>query len=215
MRQETKELLKQNNHRGTLLSPDFQSVLTDMVVYLRGSRLPFSLQEQVRRDITDMFLAGQERGASPADIIGMDYKDFCDAILRELPQNNRRTHVLCTMRDTFLVFCVGMAALFLPDLAGALLTQTPFLTLTLGKLIFLAILITFAYSLVEHICKNAFTPAEKQNSLIKNIHFLWLFVGFILLFFLKKPAWEIPFFIPLLVCAALLVCYGLLNHFLD
>lgn len=215
MRQETKELLKQNNHRGTLLSPDFQSVLTDMVVYLRASRLPFSLQEQVRRDITDMFLAGQERGASPADIIGMDYKDFCDAILRELPQNNRRIHVLCTMRDTFLVFCVGMAALFLPDLAGALLTQTPFLTLTLGKLIFLAVLITFAYSLVEHICKNAFVTDKQQNTLEYKMHFLALLLGFVCLFFLKKPAWEIPLSAPLLACAALLVCYGLLNHFLD
>lgn len=215
MRQETKTLLEQNNQRETLLSPDFQSVLTDMVVYLRASRLPFSLQEQVRLDIMDMFLAGQERGASPAEIIGMDYKVFCDTILQELPQNNRRTQTLCTIRDVSLALCVGMAVLFLPDLAGALLTHTPFLTLTLGKLIFLAILITFAYALVENICKNAFTPAEKQNALIKNMHFLWLFVGFILLFFLKKPAWEIPFFIPLLVCTVLLLCYGLLNRFLD
>lgn len=215
MRQETKALLEQNNQRETLLSPDFQSVLTDMVVYLRASRLSFSLQEQVRQDITDMFLAGQARGASPAEIIGMDYKVFCDTILQELPQNNRRTQTLCTIRDMSLVLCVGMAVLFLPELIGVLLSHTPFLTLTLGKLIFLIVLITFAYALVENICKNAFTPTEKQNALIKNMHFLWLFVGFILLFFLKKPAWEIPFFIPLLVCAVLLLCYGLLNHFLD
>lgn len=70
MHKETKALLQENNQRETLLSPNFQSVLTDMVVYLRASRLPFSLQEQVRRDITDMFLAGQEKGASPAEIIG-------------------------------------------------------------------------------------------------------------------------------------------------
>ena len=194
MHKETKALLQENNQRETLLSPNFQSVLTDMVVYLRASRLPFSLQEQVRRDITDMFLAGQEKGASPAEIIGMDFQEYCDRLLQELPQNNRRTQTLCTIRD---------------------LSHTPFLTLTLGKLIFFVILITFAYALVENICKNAFTSTEKQNALIKNMHFLWLFVGFILLFFLKKPAWEIPFFIPLLVCAVLLLCYGLLNHFLD
>ena len=194
--------------------PDFQSVLTDMVVYLRASRLPFSLQEQVRRDITDMFLAGQEKGASPSEIIGMDYKEYCDKLLQGLPQNNRRTQMLCTFRDISLVLCVGIAVLFLPELLGALLSHRSFLTLTLGKLIFLVALVTFAYALVENICKNAFTPTEKQNALIKNMHFLWLFVGFILLFFLKKPAWEIPFFIPLLVCVALLLCYGLLDHFL-
>lgn len=215
MREETKALLKENNERERLLFPDFQSVQTDMVVYLRASRLPVSLQETVRRDILDMFLEGQERGASPAAIIGMDYKAFCDAILKELPQNNRRTQTLCTVRDTSLIFCAGMGALFLPDLAGALLTHTPVLTFTLGKLFFLAILIAFAYVLVENICKNAFTPDEKQKSLAKNMHFLWLFLGFILLFFLKKPAWEIPFWMPLLVCAALLLCYKLLDHFLD
>ena len=215
MRQETKALLEQNNQRETLLSPDFQSVLTDMVVYLRASRLPFSLQEQVRQDITDMFLAGQARGASPAEIIGMDYKVFCDTILQELPQNNRRTQTLCTIRDMSLVLCVGMAVLFLPELIGVLLSHTPFLTLTLGKLIFLIVLITFAYALVENICKNAFTPTEKQNALIKNMHFLWLFVGFILLVFLKKPAWEIPFWVPLAAVVILFLCYGLLNHYLD
>ena len=187
MHKETKALLQENNQRETLLSPNFQSVLTDMVVYLRASRLPFSLQEQVRRDITDMFLAGQEKGASPAEIIGMDFQEYCDRLLQELPQNNRRTQTLCTIRDMSLVLCVGMAVLFLPELIGVLLSHTPFLTLTLGKLIFFVILITFAYALVENIRKNAFTSTEKQNALIKNMHFLWLFVGFILLFFLKNP----------------------------
>ncbi len=106
MHKETKALLQENNQRETLLSPNFQSVLTDMVVYLRASRLPFSLQEQVRRDITDMFLAGQEKGASPAEIIGMDFQEYCDRLLQELPQNNRRTQTLCTIRDMSLVLCV-------------------------------------------------------------------------------------------------------------
>ena len=126
MHKETKALLHENNQRETLLSPNFQSVLTDMVVYLRASRLPFSLQEQVRRDITDMFLAGQEKGASPAEIIGMDFQEYCDRLLQELPQNNRRTQTLCTIRDMSLVLCVGMAVLFLPELIGVLLSHTPF-----------------------------------------------------------------------------------------
>ena len=94
-----------------------------------------------------MFLAGQEKGASPAEIIGMDFQEYCDRLLQELPQNNRRTQTLCTIRDMSLVLCVGMAVLFLPELIGVLLSHTPFLTLTLGKLIFLIALITFAYEM--------------------------------------------------------------------
>ncbi|WP_394267204.1 hypothetical protein, partial [Anaerotignum sp.] len=186
-----------------------------MVVYLRASRLPMSLQEQVRQDITHMFLEGQERGASPDEIIGEDYKGFCDAILRELPQNTRSTHILCSIRDISLVLCAGIAALFLPDLVVSFLSHSPFLTLSLGKLIFLAVLITFAYALVEHICKNAFACDQKQDAFEKKLYLLGLLLGFVCLFFLKHPAWQIPFWAPLLVCAALLLCHGLFRYFLD
>lgn len=48
MRKETKALLQKNNQQETLLFPDFQSVLNNMVTYLRSTRLPYSLQEQAR-----------------------------------------------------------------------------------------------------------------------------------------------------------------------
>ena len=40
MRKETKALLQENNQQETLLFPDFQSVLNNMVTYLRSTRLP-------------------------------------------------------------------------------------------------------------------------------------------------------------------------------
>ena len=65
MRKETKALLQENNQQETLLFPDFQSVLNNMVTYLRSTRLPYSLQEQARQQIIQLFLAEQEKGASP------------------------------------------------------------------------------------------------------------------------------------------------------
>ncbi len=215
MRQETKKLLEQNNQQETLLSPDFQSVLNHMVTYLRATRLPYSLQEQARQQITQLFLAGQEKGASPDEIIGMDYKAYCDTLLGQFSQNNRRTRILCTIRDVALFLGIGTSVLFLTDVVTAPLTPNHSFPLQIGKLIFLLSLVVFAYFLLKNAGKNAFAPAEKQKSFEKNLHFLALLLGIACVFFLKKPAWEIPFFIPLLVCAVLLLCYGLLNHFLD
>lgn len=215
MRQETKELLEQNNQQETLLSADFQPVLDNMVTYLRATRLPYSLQEQARQQITQLFLAEQEKGASPAEIIGMDYKAYCDALLGQFPQNNRRTRILCAIRDISLCLGIGTAILFLPDLLTSLMRHHFSITLQMGKLIFLLSLVVFAFSLLKSAGKNAFAPAEKQKSFEKNLHFAILFFGIACIFFLKKPAWQIPFWMPLAAAVILFLCYKLLNHYLD
>ena len=52
MRNKTKQLLEENNQAEKALSQEGQKILTDLVVYLRGSRASVWEQEQVRRDIT-------------------------------------------------------------------------------------------------------------------------------------------------------------------
>lgn len=171
MRQETKELLEQNNQQETLLSPDFQSVLNHMVTYLRATRLPYSLQEQARHQITQLFLAGQEKGTSPDAIIDMDCKAYCDTLLGQFPQNNRRTRILCTIRDVALFLGIGTSVLFLTDVVIAPLTPNHSFPLQIGKLIFLLSLVVFAYFLLKNAGKNAFAPAEKQKSFEKTCIF--------------------------------------------
>lgn len=45
------------------------TLLTDMVVYLRGSGISTWEQEQVRRDMTQTLLDAQARGDQPEDVI--------------------------------------------------------------------------------------------------------------------------------------------------
>lgn len=215
MRRETKALLQENNQQESLLSPDFQSALTNMMTYLRATRLPYSLQEQARRQITQLFLTAQKQGLSPDEAIGMDCKVYCDTLLEQFPQNNRHTRILCAIRDVALFLGIGTAILFLTDVVTALLTPNHSFPLQIGKLIFLLSLVVFAFSFLKNAGKNAFSPAEKQKSFEKNLHFLALFLGIACIFFLKNPSWEIPFWIPLTVVVILFICYGLLNHFLD
>ena len=62
MRKQTKLLLEENNRLEEALQPEARSLLTDVVVYLRGSRVSTWEQEQVRRDVTRMLLDAQARG---------------------------------------------------------------------------------------------------------------------------------------------------------
>lgn len=215
MRQQTKDLLEQNHQQEPLLSPDFQSVLNNMTTYLRATRLPYSLQEQARRQIIQQFLLGQQKGFSPAETVGMDYKACCDALLREIPQNNRRTRMLCAIRDASLALGMGTAILFLTDLVTCLMSHEISFPLQMGKVIFLLSLVVFAFSFLKNAGKNAFAPAQKQKTFEKNLHFLALLFGIACILFLKKPAWQIPFWVPLAAAVLLFFCYKLLNHFLD
>ena len=62
MRKKTKLLLEENNRAEVALSEKGQELLTDIVVYLRGSRISTWEQEQVRRDITQMLRDAEARG---------------------------------------------------------------------------------------------------------------------------------------------------------
>ena len=133
MRKETKALLQENNQQETLLFPDFQSVLNNMVTYLRSTRLPHSLQEQARQQIIQLFLAEQEKGASPDEVIGMDFKEYCDTLLEQSPRNNGHTRILCAVRYISMFLAVGTAILFLPDMISAPFTPNHSFTLQVGK----------------------------------------------------------------------------------
>ena len=60
-----KALLRENNDREKALSPAGQKEMTDVVVYLRGQDLSLLQQEEVRRDLIAMALAGEARGETP------------------------------------------------------------------------------------------------------------------------------------------------------
>ena len=137
MRKKTKLLLEENNQAEAALNEQGKKLLTDIVVYLRGSRITTWEQEQVRRDITQMLLDAQARGAQAEAVIGPDPKGFCDSILAELPPMPRWESLLCTLRDGLLAAAILTAIWLgfgvLEGLLGA--GSWPELKLTVGPLI--------------------------------------------------------------------------------
>lgn len=94
MSKRTKLLRKENNELEKQIKADNDQILTDMVVYIRSANISSYDQERVRRDLWQMLLDGERRGMTPEEVIGDDYKAFCDAVISEIPHLSYRQRFL-------------------------------------------------------------------------------------------------------------------------
>ena len=126
-----RKLLRQNNAREKALSPESQAGMTDVVVYLRGQDLSRLAQEEIRRDILEMVLAGEARGQTMQQVIGLDYRTFCDEIVAAVPRRPRWVRMLSAVDDILPAITLLLALWTAQKILSALLTGQPVLWLTL------------------------------------------------------------------------------------
>lgn len=186
MNKQTKQLLNENNTLAKQLKENYSSVLTDIVVYIRSANISEYQQEVVRRDITQIMVDGTRRGDSPENIIGEDYKVFCDNVLGELPKIKTTHKIITFVRTAFcclallitIRFCFVLIDLFLGE------TTWPYFPVTTGDLINIGLIICFSIAWVQALCKNAFN-ASSNNKLILSLVVMMLVSIFINLFLNK------------------------------
>ena len=168
MNRRAKQLLQENNRLEEQLTSENNRTMTDIIVYLRASNTTAYQQECVRRDITEMVLEGQRRGAPMEEVIGEDYKAFCDAVLSEVPKRTLRQKILsavgagCLYVDILAVIWLAFGAI------GWLLGDGswPRLAVTAGDLIALVAILGASIGLVEYICKNSFDENLGKSKVI-------------------------------------------------
>lgn len=215
MRKKTKLLLEENNRAEEVLSAEGQELLTDIVVYLRGSRVSTWEQEQVRRDIMQMLRDAEARGERAESVIGPDTKEFCDNILAELPPMPRWESLLCTLRDGLLATAI-LAAIWLgfgvlEGLLGA--GSWPALTLTIGQLISGAGILLTACGVVYWICRRPFSIVQKKGPWV--VLFLVLFAVLCAGIFLRQPVAVLPVPAAVATVVGLFAVYKLMDLRLD
>ena len=163
----TKQLMRENNAFERALSPEFNQVLTNMVVYLRAAPVSESNQELVRRDIGRMFLDAQRRGVSPADMIEEDYRQFCDQVLAEVPRLTVRERVLDGLSTSLVCLGVwGVIWLFNRGLLAVVRGGWPDIPVTVGDLLATVLILVAAGYLFYSVSRSAFS-ASSTSLLIK------------------------------------------------
>lgn len=215
MRKKTKLLLEENNRLEEALSPESNALLTDMVVYLRGSRISTWEQEQVRRDLTQMLLDAEARGDKPEAVIGPDPKSLCDSIIEALPPTSRWKSFFSVLRDGLLSVTV-LAAIWLVFgiLEGVLgVGSWPNLTLTLGQLLSGVSILFIACGVVYWICRSSFSVNQNKRPWV--LIYILLFALLCAGFFLRQPVATLPIPIAAFGVATLFIIYKLMDAQLD
>ena len=158
----TRKLRDENNELEKQLSEEANAVLTDIVVYIRCANISEFNQERVRRDIDEMLLEGERRGQSVDDIIGGDYKTFCDSVISEVPQ-------LTAAQKTMTV--VSYAVMAIGIMLAIWTVFAPIRGLTQGGVWYMVnigtvdiiegvAVIAASFYIVDYICKNSFKPKK-------------------------------------------------------
>ena len=168
MNRRAKQLLQENNRLEEQLTSENNRTMTDIIVYLRASNTTAYQQECVRRDITEMVLEGQRRGAPMEEVIGEDYKAFCDAVLSEVPKRTLRQRILSAVGSGCLYVDILAVIWLVFGAIGWLLGDGswPWLAVTAGDLIALVAILGASIGLVEYICKNSFDENLGKSKVI-------------------------------------------------
>lgn len=158
MNKTIKEMRQANEALEKGLSEKADSVQTDMVVYIRSQSISLEDQEKVRGDIAAMLLEGEGRGLTPTEIIGEDYKAFCDELIAEIPKLGTFQRVLAALSTDFLSLSVLMAIWTVFTPINMLILKKPWyiLPLELGDMIFAAAIILTATLVTVYIMRGVF-----------------------------------------------------------
>lgn len=222
MSRRTKQLLNENNALETSIqNPESKEALTNMVVYIRASNISPYEQEKVRRDVTEMILEGERRGAGIKEIIGDDYRLFCDNVIAEIPKLKGSARILSCCRDLFLFASVLLALWFLFQCIQQMIKPStwPFFALTAGNLVSGVLIVAVSTGLVQAICKNTFRieagKGKKEGALFFALLFLLMLLCMGANAFLSRPVASIHWLAAAGGIALLFLLYRILDARLD
>ncbi|MCL6633323.1 MAG: hypothetical protein K6T63_11915 [Alicyclobacillus herbarius] len=163
-----KELNRRNNELDKRLNATNKAIMTDMVVYLRGSRLSDFQVEVIRQDLLDMALSAQERQVPLSEVFGEDYQRFCDEVIASA----WRQDWLWSALDWIRYISLGLAILALIDcllsrhildvwhLLASGARQNPLYPISLGFVFSTVVILVAAHAIVYLICRFSFQTAR-------------------------------------------------------
>lgn len=207
----TRKLRDENNELEKQLSEEANAVLTDIVVYIRCANISEFNQERVRRDIDEMLLEGERRGQSVDDIIGGDYKTFCDSVISEVPQ-------LTAAQKTMTV--VSYAVMAIGIMLAIWTVFAPIRGLTQGGVWYMVnigtvdiiegvAVIAASFYIVDYICKNSFKP--KKTLFFVGLAVIIVAFAAALVFIPKVTLLKMHIGVSVLVLAVLAAVYFIFN----
>lgn len=209
MNRHTKALLKENNELENKLGKEENDILTDIVVYIRGSKISEYDQEIVRRDITNMLIEGQERGQAVRDVIGDDYKAFCDAVIAEMPEMTAKERVLNAVQIALMCFGIILLIWFVFSLVRGSFREV---YITLGDIVSGVVIILSAIGIVMAITKDVFNDEKLSGWKLFLVYFVISTTCILPSIFIRTIVLTVPSVAVLIIIALSFVGYKLIDY---
>ena len=219
MNKKTRILNRQNNQLDKMIKDENQEVFTDLICYLRGSDLSEYNIEVVRNDLTEMVLSAQERGEGIEQVVGGDYKEFCDSIIETFPKKSFFEKLMDAI-DT-LIFCgailMSVYTVLNKDFIKMIqdLIQNKksdfLISYSQGSMVSLVVIILFAVFLVNFVISNSLKKQPLKEKIIISVSCV-LYSGVLLVsLLLKNTLFVANAFVMLAIIVGMFVAHILLG----
>lgn len=203
------KMIKENYENSKKLNEQNDKVYTDIVCYIRGSFMENTKQEEVISDILEMLLRAQSENKAIDDIIGKDYKQFCDSIIEASGSRKSRKSELSEFGGLVIYSFIFMLTLdFIISYLPMAIRKKEFIAqynITVNTILVPLAILLAAYGIVKYIMKNSFKLSNKKFSKLTNFIFgafaaaIFLAFGFVEYFAGKLILFKISTFIVIAV----------------
>lgn len=183
-----KNLRKENVKLSESLNLGNDLVLTDIVCYLRVSRLTEIQQEEVVKDIIYMLLDGESRDENAQQVIGENYKKFCDEIIENYPKMSKKDKIISNLSVIFNGAAILLIEFIVLELIMNMVLRRSIVTFKFEVVtaINLIIIPLIAIKIVNLICIDSFEIFSKKAKKVKIKIALLLSLPLIVVFGLSK-----------------------------
>ncbi len=226
MSKRLEELRKINDKLDEQISEENQPVFTDMICYIRSADIALADQETVRRDLSEMIISAQNRGDNIKDVIGEDFKEFCDEVIANLPPKTVKEKWIERLDGICLCIAVlgTINLVFSLDFYRAvknIITQQPTsfdIGITVGMLIATIAIMVISIFVVNRITRTALEEENRSNKSKTIITGAAVGAGIIAFFIItwtlgKQILFRINIVFALVILAALFVTHILLSKY--
>lgn len=165
-----KLLRKENNVLEKELSKENEEIMTDIVCYLRFFPVSTVLQETIRKDIVLMLLNGERNNQRANEVLGDDYRQFCDNLLKELPQYTLRQKIMINIGFGCLSFAILSCIVLLLSIGEWYINYHTFplyIPISISLLLVMGFTAIISIIITKTILKNSFQMRNKKTILRK------------------------------------------------
>lgn len=186
----TKDLIKLNNEKRSLLTKENEKYYSQMLSYVRTH---FFLSEQhaeeILLELLDHLLEAQNNGKTAKEVFGDDLKAYCDELIRQLPNERRSSYFTFT---GFLIMNLAGISITIAGLAIILkhLSTGVEPTFYIGTAIvsfFIQVCFIFfgIYVVLSWLKRSAFTESSNYLKDLLFLFFLFFVIGVCIIFIPK------------------------------